>query len=275
MILCANPVRSVIIACLCCVLPIVLSNPCFAEDRLSTDDFHSLIKKGDHQVWHRFRDFGNIIATFTKSEKKDYEWAQRASLLSDQKGKELIEDYDLMGFKRAYPHLAPAFSFAEVERAFYKHYHEKYSYGQLRRHAWFSRRLADPGTQNEKRFDQSVFLDQARSYSKKKQGVLPSEAHFLALGFDQLTVLAVCAGYRPAILDVMKAAWVQQQLKLAPVLSYLLFLRVQKEDGLRLIDKEHWLAHIDKTLSSKDKIFYEQLIKDKDKLYGGLEYCSY
>ena len=246
-----------------------------AETKLSSGQFRSLIKQGDDRVWHRFRDFEKVIATFSKSEKKDYEWAQRATLLSDQKGKELIEDYDLMGFKRAYPHLAPAFHFFEVERAFYKYYQEKYSYGWLRRKAWFSRRLADPGRQNKNRFDQTVMLDQARSYLQKKQGVWPSQEYFLALSFDQLTVLAVCAGYKPAILDVLKAARVQRQLTLSSVLSYLLFLRVEGAEGLRVIEKDKWLGQIDQTLSAKEKDLYSQLIQDKDRLYQELDYCSY
>ena len=260
--------------CLCLSL-FVWSLPVLAETKLSSDQFRSLIKQGDDRVWHRFRDFEKVIATFSKSEKKDYEWAQRATLLSDQKGKALIEDYDLMGFKRAHPHLAPAFSFAEVERAFYKYYQKKYSYGWLRRKAWFSRRLADPGRQNKNRFDQTVMLDQARSYLQKKQGVWPKQEYFLALSFDQLTVLAVCAGYKPAILDVLKAARVQRQLTLSPVLSYLLFLRVEGAEGLRVIEKDKWLGLIDQTLSAKEKDLYSQLIQDKDRLYQELDYCSY
>lgn len=249
-----------------------------ANDLLDADVFRDSIlaaekekQKKSQEIWRQFADFKKLLSTFSSSEKKDYERAQKSVSMSDEKAIELIKNYDLMAFKRAYPHLATALNHNEVERSFYKYYQEHYSFGWRRRLAWFDRHLADQGKRNELKVP--IFIDKSRSYLETKEGLLPNPKRFLALSYDQLLVLALCNDYKPAVLDIVKASRVQGQLKLTAELSYLLMLRV-KQNKMRVIFKEEWLKEIDKDLTSREKKKLETLISDEVKLRKNLSYCD-
>lgn len=254
-------------------LSIVFTFPVFSQSIISNEEFKTALDKGDHSVWHRFSDFEKVYSFLTADERKDYEWAQRAVFESDQRGEEILRSLDLIAFKRAYPELSKLLNDTLVERSFYDYYQKKYSYGWLRRKAWFSRRLTDPGKKSSERFKTPVFIDQSRSYLKTKEGLLPDPKRFLALSYDQLLTLAICNGYKPAVLDIVRASRVQGQLKLSVPLSYLLMVRV-KQKKMRVIFKEKWLKEIDAVLSEQDKQKYRSLLKQKDKLAKTISYCK-
>lgn len=252
---------------------IFLTSPAFSQSIISNGDFKKAIYQKDYSVWHHYSDFAKIYSFFTPGEQKDYEWGQRATLESDQRGEKILGAIEILAIKRAYPEFSKLLNDTVIERSFYSYFQKKYSYGWLRRKAWKLRRLADPGGKSAKRFSAQVFLDQSRNYKLTFDGHFPTQEQLLGSSYDLLLSLALCEGYKPAIQDVVQASRVQGQLKLSQPLSYLLMLRV-KQKKMRVIFKGEWLNEIDAVLTEHQKQRYRSLIGDRQALSKEISYCK-
>ena len=217
-----------------------------------------------YEFWDNFKDFDRLLARFSKAELKEYEKFQHAKLekITSPTKFRSLKKYDLMAFQRAYPHLKPAFNNSSIRSQFTKIFQVRYSYGWKRWFAWSNLRLAKKMANEKKVGLAKINIEKLGQFSGNKENKTQG---LYWLGFNSLAELALCHGYKPAVLDMVKAARVQDQVKLSASLSYMLMLRV-KQNKMRVIFKDQWMKEIDDVLSAKEKQKYRLLIEKKHEL---------
>lgn len=253
------------------------------EGLLSLDEFKALVKENKTkkrskylEPWYRFRDFDKLLATLSIEELKEYERAQRVHIDLDSPKTEnirKIDELDLIAFQRAYPHLASAFQDPIIRAQFQEHYSMRYSYGWKRWGTWRSFRLTYNAAAKQGVKLRPVYMDLTNSYMQKGYKNKTVLQGTLGLSFEKIVKLALCDDYKPAVMDVMRAARVQGELKLSAPLSYMHMLR-SREKNIRLVYEDKWQAEIDAGLTADEKKKYQELMRSKDRLRKDLQFCS-
>lgn len=225
-----------------------------------------------YEFWANFKDFDRLLASFSKAELKEYEKFQHAKLekITSPTKFRSLKKYDLMAFQRAYPHLKPAFNNSFIRSQFTKIFQVRYSYGWKRWFAWSNLRLAKKMANEKKVGLAKINIEKLGQFSGNKEN---KSQGLYWLGFNSLAELALCHGYKPAVLDMVKASRVQDQVKLSALLSYMLMLRV-KQNKMRVIFKGEWLKEIDAVLTEHQKQKYRSLIGDRRALREEISYCK-
>lgn len=262
------------------ILSFVVSSFSYAaESSMSLAEFKQLAITSDNKdngkhsgPWDHFSDFQILIETFTQAELNDYSRLQQAHLEEPTSAQinARLEQFDIMAFKRAYPHLAPAFQDKIIQTQFKERYQMKYSFGWKRWFAWSSLRLSHKMASEQKIILKPLMIDLTYHFIGEKN----NKAQGISwLGLKALVKLAVCNNYKPAIVDVVRWSRVKGQLLLSAPLSYLLMLRL-KQNKMRVIFKDQWLSEIDKDLSELDKKKYQTYISKRGRLYHELSVCT-
>ena len=241
-----------------------------AAEVVSVEELIEAIEREDDQIWNRFGDFHKIHQKLNWLENKQYEEAQAADLLIKYGSYKIIEKLDQAAFLRVFPHLELAFQRQEVRKSFRNDYLMEYSYGWRRLFAWNNLRLSYKETQKQNKRLPSLFLDTTGQFLGNKENKLLGISWF---GFKSLVKLAICDGYKPAAWDLVRVYRFKKEIKLSPVLSYLLLLRVDPK-YVQLIEKKKWQGEIDQHLTIQDQQKFRSLLKQKDKLAETISYCK-